>query len=152
MGQYYKAVVLSTSSSSRKAEIVAAYDPCTYGMFSKLTEHSWIPNSFVQTVERFFMSDEKHYKHRLVWAGDYADPEPGGEDDLYDLCESKETETPHSQFPKLSDTWSITQNRSISTNGNKRKKTGGRYTHSPYLPVRATVVAAEITDPKTRRF
>lgn len=88
MGQYYKAVVMPPLST--KTEIIAAYVPSTFGMFAKLTEHSWMENDFVQTVESFFRPGEKFYKHRLVWAGDYADPEPGTEDDLYDICEPYE--------------------------------------------------------------
>lgn len=88
MGQYYRAVVLPPLSSN-KSEIVAAYIPEKYGSGSKLLEHAWKGNNFVQTVESFFLPGEKFHKFRLVWAGDYADPEEGNEQNLYDLSDEK---------------------------------------------------------------
>lgn len=87
MGQYYHAVVLDPQKDN--TTIVAAYNPNNYGNGAKLREHSWMENNFVQTVESQFLPGRTHYKHSLVWAGDYADHEPGTEDDLYDLSETK---------------------------------------------------------------
>jgi hypothetical protein len=39
----------------------------------KLMEHSWVGNKFVDAIVRDLVSRPR----RLVWAGDYADPEPG---------------------------------------------------------------------------
>jgi hypothetical protein len=89
MGQYYHAVVLPPKQS-KKTEIIAAYNPLRYGMSgSKLMGHSWADDNFVLTVESFFLPGEKFHKHRLVWAGDYADPEKGTDENLYQMAKEK---------------------------------------------------------------
>lgn len=99
MGQYYHAVVLPPLSAN-KSEIIAAYNPHKYGNGAKLMEHSWKGNNFVQTVESFFTPGEKFHKFRLVWAGDYADPEEGREENLYDLSDVKVETTPNRKVKK----------------------------------------------------
>lgn len=99
MGQYYHAVVLPPLSAN-KSEITAAYNPWKYNNGAKLLEHSWKGNNFVQTVESFFMPGEKFYKFQLVWAGDYADPEEGREENLYDLSDEKVETTPNRKVKK----------------------------------------------------
>lgn len=42
-------------------------------------EHSQLDNHFVQAIESLFTKKGPFYKSRLVWAGDYADPETDGE-------------------------------------------------------------------------
>ena len=87
MGQYFKAVVLSTEDSSAKG-IEAAFTAWDYNNGAKLLEHSWKGNDFVSVVESAFTPFGQFYKHRLVWAGDYAEPEKEGEGKtLYVLAE-----------------------------------------------------------------
>ncbi len=81
MGQYYKAVNLDNM------EYVSSYD---YENGAKLMEHSYIGNNFVEAVE-FLLIDDGVNKARwadskIVWAGDYADPEEDGEN-IYSKAE-----------------------------------------------------------------
>jgi hypothetical protein len=69
MGQYYK------PTSVDKMESLYSHD---YGNMSKLMEHSYISNDFVDIAERMLSRGGKWYKHSFVWAGDYADEEPSG--------------------------------------------------------------------------
>lgn len=46
-----------------------------YGEGLKLMEHSWIGNDFVGVVERLIAKGGAWFGSRIVWAGDYADPE-----------------------------------------------------------------------------
>jgi hypothetical protein len=68
MGQYYKAIFLSNDGN------ISRWTDSQGG--SKLMEHSYTNDPFVLFIQR------KLYRHprRLVWAGDYADPEPMKED------------------------------------------------------------------------
>lgn len=84
MGQYFKAVVLSPSDD--KPEILASYQAWDHdNNGAKLTEHSWIGNYFVSSMEALFTQYGPYYKHRLVWAGDYDEPETGSDNNLYEL-------------------------------------------------------------------
>lgn len=74
MGQYYCPIILSDDG-----QIVAHLNSHEYSAGLKLMEHSWLGNDFVAVVEALLASDGAR---RLVWAGDYADPEPGTEDNL----------------------------------------------------------------------
>jgi hypothetical protein len=81
MGQYYYPVILAPG----KVKINAAMSPYAYQNGSKLMEHSYLKNNFVQTFE-FELSPEGYYhKSRVVWAGDYADKEADGPN-LFDQC------------------------------------------------------------------
>lgn len=84
MGQYYKPVNLENK------QWLLSHD---YNTGLKLMEHSWIGNNFVQLVENLLIPNGAWYKARIVWAGDYADPEfedlEGYEITLYSLCEDK---------------------------------------------------------------
>ena len=73
MGQYYK------PTSVDKMESLYSHD---YGSMSKLMEHSYIGNDFVSIAESLLSPEGRWYKHVFVWAGDYADEEPSG-DNLY---------------------------------------------------------------------
>jgi len=66
MGQYYKA------SSLDKKEHVFSHD---YDNGLKLMEHSWVGNHYVMAVESLIAEGGAWYGDRIVWAGDYADPE-----------------------------------------------------------------------------
>ena len=92
MGQYYFPVILDDKNNV----INWAYSHdfkhrdkrddgriITYGTGLKLMEHSWRKNSLVG----FIMKQIHNKPQRIVWAGDYADNEPGQEQNIYSLCE-----------------------------------------------------------------
>jgi hypothetical protein len=66
MGQYFKPI------SIEKNEHVYSHD---YSNGLKLMEHSWVGNHFVAAVEGLIAKGGRWYGDRIVWAGDYADPE-----------------------------------------------------------------------------
>jgi len=88
MGQYYKPV------SIEKKEHVLSH---SYSSGLKLMEHSWLNNSFVKAVCTLIAIGGAWYGDRIVWAGDYADPEPNTENDenegrgdnLYHICDTE---------------------------------------------------------------
>jgi hypothetical protein len=80
MGQYYFPIYLGADG-----KILAWMDPLTYDNGTKLTEHSYMNNPFVNTFEWGLAPGAHFYKARVVWAGDYADPEPQG-DNLHQMC------------------------------------------------------------------
>lgn len=82
MGQYYYPVILSETKSGKKELIRVWMSPHAYSNGAKLTEHSYIGNNFIQAFEYLISPDGMFYKSRIVWAGDYADPE---EDDTMNL-------------------------------------------------------------------
>jgi hypothetical protein len=89
MGQYYMAIILGEKNIS-KHEVIRFYIHSLCG--AKLTEHSYIGNNFVGGVEFLFTPEGPCYKSRLVWAGDYADPEPELGENLYNLTNSPDKE------------------------------------------------------------
>ena len=72
MGQYYKPCSLNSK------EWLYSHK---YDNGSKLMEHSYIKNKLVMTVESLLAEGKKWFKHKLVWAGDYADGETEGKND-----------------------------------------------------------------------
>jgi len=80
MGQYYFPIYLGADG-----KILAWMDPLTYNNGMKLTEHSYMKNPFVNTFEWGLAQGYPFYKARVVWAGDYADPEPDGVN-LHQIC------------------------------------------------------------------
>ena len=66
MGQYYTPILMN--GNSKKAFL--CYD---YGNGAKLMEHSYIGNSFVETVVHYMLNSNKIW--RLAWVGDYAEKE-----------------------------------------------------------------------------
>ena len=71
MGQYFKIVFLSDNG-----EFIRAYiSPRSYDGGSKLMEHSWIGSAVLKIVEMLLSPQGMFYKSRIVWAGDYAEPE-----------------------------------------------------------------------------
>ena len=74
MGQYYKPMSID------KMTFLYSHD---YGNGLKLMEHSYIGNSLVNTVESLLAPDGAWHKNSIVWAGDYADEEDDGTDNLY---------------------------------------------------------------------
>jgi len=88
MGQYYLTVILAEKSD--KEYIRTFLHPGMYDNGMKLVEHSYVGNNFMNVVENLIGPNGMFYRSRLVWAGDYADKEPGSEKNLYDMCEEKE--------------------------------------------------------------
>lgn len=88
MGQYYIAVILD----SERKFIRAWIEPHNHSNGAKLMEHSYIGNEFVSAVESLLCPEGILYKSPLVWAGDYADPEPEEEANLNRLTESPPNE------------------------------------------------------------
>ena len=70
MGQYYKIVFLAEKQDGSKEIIRAWITPNR----SKLMEHSYLDNEFLHVIE-FLLSRGMFYRSRIVWAGDYAEPE-----------------------------------------------------------------------------
>jgi hypothetical protein len=68
MGQYYKPINLD------KKQYVYSHD---FGNGLKLMEHSWVGNQFVGIVEALIAEGGAWHGDRIVWSGDYADPEKG---------------------------------------------------------------------------
>jgi hypothetical protein len=72
MGQYFKPAILDENNKVQSWSYSHDYDS---GL--KLMEHSWMKNPFVQAFEKQLSRGGDFYKSRVVWAGDYADEEPG---------------------------------------------------------------------------
>lgn len=77
MGQYYNPLSLD------KLQYVYSHE---YGNGLKLMEHSYVGNNFVGVVERLIAKGGEWFGDRIVWAGDYADPEEGTNDNLYSMA------------------------------------------------------------------
>lgn len=96
MGQYFKPIVLGDKPQEGQHESVIAWMYShEYGNGLKLMEHSYQGNDFVSAFEKQLTPQGNHHKSRVVWAGDYADEEPGlkiiqeGKEyvvNLYSLC------------------------------------------------------------------
>jgi hypothetical protein len=89
MGQYYIPMILD-----KDGKIVAWIHAHQYGNGLKLMEHSYIENDFVFTFEFELTPQGRYHKSRVVWAGDYADPEHNGQN-LSSQCEPTEMIAPH---------------------------------------------------------
>ena len=63
MGQYYRALIITPD------ERILVLDPHTLDSGAKLTEHSWIGNSFVNAACSLIYKNAK----RVAWIGDYAE-------------------------------------------------------------------------------
>jgi len=81
MGQYYHPIILSSDG-----KIIVWMLATSYNNGLKLMEHSYIGNNFVSTFEFGLSREGPHYKSRVVWAGDYADNEPGEATNLHSQC------------------------------------------------------------------
>ena len=100
MGQYYYAIILSETKLGKKELIRMWMSPHAYSNGAKLTEHSYIGNNFIQAFEYLISQDGMFYKSRIVWAGDYADPEENDTNNLYNMVVENGTYL----FPKSKDT------------------------------------------------
>ena len=85
MGQYYLAVFLAEDGKY----IRAFASPHNYNNGAKLIEHSYVGNTFMDAIEFMLSPSGMFYKSRLVWAGDYADPEESG-DNIYTMAHQAE--------------------------------------------------------------
>jgi len=94
MGQYYKAIILGEAKLSKQEIIRIFMEAWNYNNGAKLTEHSYLLNSFVNAFEFLLTPEGMFYKSRVVWAGDYADNEEGLEANLYQLTDGQ-TEKHH---------------------------------------------------------
>jgi len=84
MGQYYTPVILGDLGQVKilKKEFIRVWlAPFSYGNGLKLMEHSYIGNKLVSAFETLICPEGAFYMSRVVWAGDYADPEPGCDDE-----------------------------------------------------------------------
>lgn len=75
MGEYYIATLLDSAG-----HITRAVNPTHYGSSERLGPHSRGATPFLIAVETLLALDGGS---RLVWAGDYADNEPGHDTNLY---------------------------------------------------------------------
>lgn len=75
MGQYYLVTIVGS-----KLCVIPGFP-----MGMKLTEHCYIDNGFVRRIETLLQPNGLWYKQRLVWSGDYADPEPGTDKNFWDM-------------------------------------------------------------------
>jgi len=134
MGQYYK------PTSIDKMESLFSHD---YGNMSKLMEHSYIDNDFVNIAEYMLSPEGDWYKHSFVWAGDYADEEESGNNLYSDAKEIKVDDYPEESSgkyivnhtkrefvdkdiaPKDSEGWSVHPLPLLTCEGNGRG--GGDY-------------------------
>jgi hypothetical protein len=90
MGQYFNPIILGDKPEEGQHETVKAWMYShDYSTGLKLMEHSYQGNTFVSAFEKQLSRRGKHYKSRVVWAGDYADEEPG----LKIIVEDKEYDT-----------------------------------------------------------
>ena len=87
MGQYYKAIILAEKSENSNEFICTWLEPLGNSEGSKLTEHAYLTSKTVATVEIQISPEGTHYKSRVVWAGDYADPEPRAGTNLYEAAD-----------------------------------------------------------------
>ena len=82
MGQYYFPVFLAEDGKYIRAWL----DPLAHNNGMKLTEHSYTKNNFMLAVESNLGPEGPFYMSRVVWAGDYAEPEPGSDNNLFTMC------------------------------------------------------------------
>ena len=72
MGQYYKFIILSDNKKNNKEVILLVINPRDYYNGSKIMEHSYINNNFMNAMEYLISPSGMFFKSRIIWAGDYA--------------------------------------------------------------------------------
>jgi hypothetical protein len=83
MGQYYRAIILNDQENQDNKETIKSWvESFDYDNGQKLMEHSWLGNHYVHAFETLIYNNPS----RVVWAGDYADPE-NDEMNLYCMAE-----------------------------------------------------------------
>ena len=91
MGQYYIAVFLGEDKNG-KANILGSVEPhdCSPTSQAKLYEHAYVGDPVMECVQGLLERGKGQFAgSRLVWAGDYADHEPGYDENLNALCDEK---------------------------------------------------------------
>ena len=73
-----------------------SYDSHDFGTGLKLTEHSYVDNPLVEHIKKLLL----HTPMQLVWAGDYADEEPGMDDNLFNLAREQKPESSLPDVPE----------------------------------------------------
>ena len=84
MGQYYFGTILNKKRGNKQS-VKNFFDSWDYGNGSKLMEHSYIGNYYVNAVMNYLLNNGKQY---VLWAGDYADEEPKSDKNIYDICQN----------------------------------------------------------------
>ena len=87
MGQYYKVIILADNMN-----IIRIWtNPNAYNSGNKLMEHSYLNNNFMNAIEYLISINGMFYMSRIIWAGDYAEPnnEDGEDMNLYNLAEQQ---------------------------------------------------------------
>ena len=103
MGQYYKIIFLA--DKKYKKEIIRTWiNPMSYMNGKKLMEHSYINNNLMNEIEYLICPRGMFYMSRIVWAGDYADPEECIGDNLYIIADSNENIYTPKNINKIIDT------------------------------------------------
>ena len=103
MGQYYIPMILGEKDIKEFIRLWMCAN--MYGNGLKLTEHSYIGNSFVSAFEYQISEEGAFYKSRVVWAGDYADEEPDLKLNLHSMArEDEDTDASKLRKPQTKDT------------------------------------------------
>jgi len=100
MGQYYIAVILGENQENKK-EIIRFFMESFINSGSKLTEHSYLDNPFVNTFEYFLTPESMFYKSRVVWAGDYANKEIESDKNLYHITQDFPNKSFHTEMTQV---------------------------------------------------
>lgn len=141
MGQYYKAIVLGEDGEI--THVMSSYD---FDAGAKLTEHSWLDNDFVAAFETLLVQEAPV---RVVWAGDYADPEVDAEgnprvikSDLYTSGEGDATlyalaRDLDAYRPDVTGLGQSTNYNWQDANGNRRQKPEVTYVIDPEVKANA---------------
>ena len=87
MVQYYKCIILAEKPADGKEYIRTHVNPHCYDEGAKLVEHAYCDSGFMRAVEGLLRNGGTFYKSRIVWAGDYADVEPGSDKNLHSNIE-----------------------------------------------------------------
>jgi hypothetical protein len=94
MGQYYLPIILSPDPEAKNADglplILGYFLSFDFGNGLKLMEHSYLGNNFVDYVVSQLMPGAPFHKCRVVWQGDYANPEPDVNIQLHGYCNEHE--------------------------------------------------------------
>lgn len=89
MGQYYIAVFLGEDKNG-KTNILGSVRPWDCDTQGKLAEHAYVGNEFLECVQGLLERGKGQFAgSRLVWAGEYADHEPGYGKNLNHICDEK---------------------------------------------------------------
>lgn len=128
MGQYYHPVILDAAGN-----IVVWMSAHNYNNGLKLLEHSFLKNSFVNAFEFGLSPEGIYHKSRVVWAGDYADLEPGKEANLYQMCDDDKLIVPDSKSTMIF-RYVVNHSKKLYVDKTKIPCSGDRYALHP-LPL-----------------